>query len=461
MIKHFKKYFFIVSICFFCFTANNVNAQSDLGLYGLRVVPQSNFNNPAFIPDGKTIIGIPFISSISSSTYSSSFSFNDIFIEKDGSDSLYLNLNSLISKSNEKNFVTEYFENDLLYLGFKIKRSYLNIGIRNRMFTRAMYSNDLVKLAWNGNGNYIDEELNLSSTYVNHDHFISYYAGFGFMIGDNVSLGIRANLNQGLSSIQTSENQLIIETETHDQNVFSLRAKTGFTVNTSGLLRDSTETEITPTEYVFNFKNIGFSVDFGADFKVSERVSLNFSVLDLGFINWKSELSSYENSTDSIEFTGIYADINTTEDLFQTYVDSLAELIEINEFEQEFKTQLPTRVFAGLEYYSLDKTNRLSFVFSGTFLKNYFSPAFSVGYDKTVSKHFTFKVNYTYLKYAPLNLGAGLVFNFKPFQFYFLTDNILSAFYWSGQKYINFRFGINLVFPQQGSIKKGEPVFRE
>lgn len=437
----------------------DVNAQSDLGLYGLRVIPQSNFNNPAFIPDGRLIIGIPLISSISNTTYSSSFSFNDIFVDKEGSDSLFLNLSSLISKSSENNFVTEYFENDLLYLGFKIKRSYLNIGIRNRMFSRAMYSKDLVKLLWDGNGNYVNEELNLSSTYVNHDHFISYYAGFGFMIGENVSLGVRANLNQGLSSIQTSNNQLIIETATHDQSVFSLKAKTGFTVNTSGLLRDSTENEITPTEYVFNFKNIGFSVDFGADFKVSERVSLSFSVLDLGFINWKSELKSYENSSDSVEFTGIYADINSTEDLFQAYADSLVELIDINEFEQEFKTQLPTRIFAGLEYYSLDRSNRLSFVFSGIFLKDNFSPSFSVGYDKTVSKHFTFKVNYSYLKYAPLNLGAGLVFNFKPIQFYFLTDNILSAFYWSGQKYLNFRFGINLVFPQQGSIKKGEPVF--
>lgn len=439
----------------------DVKAQSDLGLYGLRVVPQSNFSNPAFIPDGKLIIGLPFISSISSTTYSSSFSFNDIFVTKDGSDSLYLNLSSVISKTSENNFITEYIENDIIYLGFKLKNNFLNVGIRNRMYSRAMYSSDLVKLFWNGNGNYINEKLDLSRTSVNHDHFLSYYVGFGFMIGNNVSLGIRANLNQGLSSIQTTNNQLFIETVTHDQKVFSINANTGFSINTSGLSTDSTENDKTTSEYIFNFKNIGFSVDFGADFRISERFKLNFSVIDLGFINWKSDLKSYENTSDYIEFTGIYVDINTTEDLFEAYADSIAELIDINEFEQEFKTHLPTRIFGGLEYYSLDKTNRLSFVFSGTFLKNYFSPAFSVGYDKTVSKHFTFKVNYTYLKYAPLNIGTGLVFNFKPFQFYFLTDNILSAFYWSGQQYINFRVGINLVFPEQNSIKKGEPVFTE
>lgn len=451
----------IVAVFIIIVIGIDVEAQSNLGLYGLRVVPQSNFSNPAFIPEGNTIIGIPFISSISSTTYSSSFSFNDIFITKDGSDSLYLNLSSVISKTSENNFITEYIENDIIYLGFKIKNNFLNVGIRNRMYSRAMYSSDLVELFWNGNGNYINEKLDLSSLSVNHDHFLSYYVGFGFMIGDNVSLGIRANLNQGLSSIQTTNNQLFIETITHDQKVFSINANTGFLINTSGLFSDSTENDKTTSEYIFNFQNIGFSVDFGADFKISERFKLNFSVIDLGFINWKSDLKSYENTSDYIEFTGIYADINTTEDLFEAYADSIAELIDIKEFEQEFKTHLPMRIFGGLEYYSLDKTNRLSFVFSGTFLKNNFSPAFSVGYDKTVSKHFTFKVNYSYLKYAPLNIGAGLVFNFKPFQFYFLTDNILSAFYWSGQQYINFRFGFNLIFPKQNSIKKGEPVFTQ
>lgn len=456
-----KVFYKIFLLIVFLSLFEKAESQSDMGIYGLRVVPQSNFHNPAFIPEGEIFIGIPFISSISNSTYSSSFSFNDIFIEKEGSDSLYLNLNSLAAKTTTNNFITEYFENDIIYFGIKLKKkNYLNIGIRNRIYSRAIYAGDFVKLLWNGNGNYIGQKLNLSNTFINHDHFISYYLGFGFTIGKNVSLGIRANLNQGLSSIQTTENQITIETIPHNQNVFSLNANSRFTVNTSSLPIDSTATELTASDYLLNFQNIGFSIDFGADFRISERIKINFSIIDLGFINWKSNLKTYQSTADNIEFSGIYADISTTKDLFAAYGDSLSELIDINEFEQEFKTNLPTRVFVGLEYYSFDESNRLSLVFSGSFLKDNFSPAFLIGYDKTVSKHFTFKVNYSYLRYAPLNIGAGLVFNFRPLQFYFLTDNIVSAFYWSGQKYINFRFGINLVFTEQGMIKKGGPVFR-
>ncbi len=457
--KFINKIFVTILFCFVVLTAE---AQSDMGLYGLSIVPQSNFSNPAFMPEGKTVIGIPFISSISNSTYSSSFTFNDIFSEKDGSDSLYLNLTDLASKTTSNNYVTEYFENDIIYLGFKIKeKNYLNVGIRNRLYSRAIYSTDLVKLLWNGNANYIGQQLNLSNTFINHDHFISYYVGYSFMVGEKIKLGVRANLNQGLSSIQTAENQILMETASHDQNVFVVNANTMFTVNTSGMATDSTEPDKTASEYIFNFQNIGFSVDFGADFTVSERIKLNFSVVDLGFINWKSGLKSYESKSDNIEFSGIYADISTTEDLFTAYADSLIELIEINEFEQNFKTRLPTRVFAGIEYYGLDKSNRFSAVLSGTFLKNNFSPAVSVGYDKTVSEHFTFKVTYSYLKYAPVNFGAGFVLNFSPVQFYLITDNIVSAFNWSSQKYINFRFGINLIFNKKSGIKKGEPILNK
>ncbi len=455
--KNITKYHIVLSLVFLLM--GKAFPQTDLLLHGFRFIPQSNYNNPAFIPEGKLFIGIPLISSVSNSTYSSSFSLDDILATKAGSDSLYLNLGGLITDSNEDKMLTEYFESDLLYVGFKINNNYLSFGIRNRLFSRVFYADDLVKLLWNGNANYIDEELDLSSTILNQDHFLAYYVNFGFVIREKISIGLRANLNQGLSSIQTQQNNIRITTTSNDQSIFSFNAKTSFLVNTSGLVSDSTS-NFNVSNYLFNFQNIGFSVDIGADFKVSDRVNLNFSILDIGRLNWKSGLKSYESNTDSIEFSGIYADINSKGDIFAAYGDSLAALIDINEFEQVFSTSLPSRIYAGLEYYSLDRKNRLSFTFAGTFLRNKFSPAVSFGFEREVSKHFAFKINYSWLQYAPLNLGTGLAFNFKPFQFYFLTDNVFSTFLWDKQKYLNFRFGVNLVFPEKRHIPKGDPVFR-
>lgn len=447
----------LIFLALFIFNAKVV-AQFDMMLYGYRFVPQSNYNNPAFIPKGKIAVGIPVLSSISTSTYSSSFSLDDILKGNSSNDSLKLDLSYLILKGQKTNLLTEYVDNDILYVGFKLENNFLSFGIRNRLYSRFVYSEDLVKLLWNGNASYLDEELNLSSTKLNHDHFLDYYINFALALNENVCLGIRANLLQGLSSVQTQRNELTILTNSQGENGYSFDANTSFLINTSGFNSDSTNPGGV-SDYIFNFKNLGFSFDIGADFKISERFNINFSILDLGKINWKSNLTSYESKADNVHFSGITVDINSNDDVFESYLDSITNLVDINEYEKEYSTSLPTRFYAGLEYYSFDRRNRLSFVFSGILLKNKFSPAFSVGYDRDVSKHFAFKVNYSYLAYAPLNVGAGFSFNFKPFQFYFLTDNLFSTFLWDKQRYLNVRFGINILIPEQNSIPKGEPVF--
>lgn len=458
MQNNIYKYCFIVLLIFTVGTS--AYAQFDLMIYGYRFVPQSNYNNPAFIPQGKIVVGIPVLSSISTSTYSSSFSLDDILKDNPSNDSLNLDLSYLISKGQKSNLLTQYVDNDILYVGLKLNSNFLSFGIRNRLYSRFIYSEDLVKLLWNGNASYLDEELNLSSTKVNHDHFLDYYVSFAYMIGENVSLGIRANLLQGLSSLQTQRNEITILTNSQGENGYSFDANTSFLINTSGFNSDSTNPGGV-SDYIFNFKNLGFSFDIGADYKLSERFSINISILDLGKINWKSNLKSYESQADNVHFSGVTVDINSNDDVFETYMDSLTSLIDVNEFEQEYSTGLPTRFYAGLEYYGYDRKNRFGFVFSGILLKDKFSPAFSVGYDREVSKHFAFKVNYSYLAYAPLNLGAGFSFNFKPFQFYMLTDNVFSTFLWDRQRYLNIRFGINILIPERNYIPKGEPVFHK
>ena len=208
MQNNIYKYCFIILLMFIFST--KASAQFDMMMYGYRFVPQSNYNNPAFIPKTKIAVGIPVLSSISTSTYSSSFSLDDILKDNTSNDSLKLDLSYLISKGKETNLLAEYIDNDILYVGFKLKSNFLSFGIRNRLYSRFVYSEDLVKLIWNGNASYLDQELNLSSTEVNHDHFLDYYVNFGLVLNDKLSLGIRANLLQGLSSVQTQRNELTL-----------------------------------------------------------------------------------------------------------------------------------------------------------------------------------------------------------------------------------------------------------
>jgi hypothetical protein len=193
----------------------------------------------------------------------------------------------------------------------------------------------------------------------------------------------------------------------------------------------------------------------GAKWDIDDSWSVNFSALDLGFITWNSGLKNYESKYDSVYFAGIYADVNEEDfDVSQAFSDTLQELFDVIETEQKYTAGLPMRFIVGGEYYFGDRANRVSLMFSGRFIKNYFDFSATAGFDMKVSKHFAFKATYTYMRYNAFNLGVGLVADVRPFQFYVLTDNIVTAFQWSQAQYFNLHFGVNLVFPR---FKKMEP----
>jgi hypothetical protein len=91
--------------------------------------------------------------------------------------------------------------------------------------------------------------------------------------------------------------------------------------------------------------------------------------------------------------------------------------------------------------------DRISFLFAGKFAENGFEPLFSFGYDRKVSDKFTYKITYTYLKYAPLTFGAGMAFDFKPFQFYVTADNIFQFVLPKRQRFFQLSFGLNIKIP--------------
>ena len=101
------------------------------------------------------------------------------------------------------------------------------------------------------------------------------------------------------------------------------------------------------------------------------------------------------------------------------------------------------------QYITLDQRNSFNLLFAGRFLENTFEFALSAGYTFAPSEKFAMKFAYNYLRYAPLNLGLGFYFNFKPFQFYFSTDNVAGLIYPTGQHYADFHFGLNILIPYQ------------
>jgi hypothetical protein len=419
-----------------------VQGQYNNTLYGFERIPQSNYLSPFTVPEADLVVGIPFLSSFSATLYSSSFSFNDIF-KQDG-DSLNLNLGSVADQGNNTNYLSGVFDIDLIYVGVRLKKGFLNAGVRNRVLAQSFYATDLIKLLWYGNNAYVGQQLDMEQTWVTTNHFNSWYAGYAFTVADKVDIGARLNINQGMSSIQTERHQITLQTNENEATVYDVYARTDYLVNTSGLTGDGSA-----SDYFFNMSNIGLSLDAGVKWEIDESFAVNLSILDLGFISWSSGLKNYQSKYDSIFFAGIYADVNDENlDISQAFSDTLQELFDVIETEQSYTAGLPTRIIIGGEYAFSEGKNRVSLMLSGRLIEDYFDFSATAGFDMKVSQHFAFKATYTYLRYNPFNLGIGLVADARPFQFYLLTDNVINLFNPYNARYFNVHFGINLAWPK-------------
>jgi hypothetical protein len=442
--KYFHSWRFTAALLVAALMFLHVNGQNNYIFYGMESVPQASFLNPAFNTHTKFVVGIPALSNVDVSYFNSAGAFNDFFSTEKGNDSLYLDLSKVISQNHPVDHINIALNHDLLFIGFKINESFLSFGIRQRAILSAALPSDLFKLAWNGNAPYVGQTLDLSTTLINENHFIDYHIGLAVPVVEGLRLGLRLHLLQGLSNIYTVNNRLQMTTLRQGENAYEVLASTRFVVNTSGI-PDSTDFD--PVNYFTNFKNIGFSLDIGATYQINQQFSVSFSLLDMGSNNFRTNTKSYQSEEDSIHFNGFKLDFTGDNDPFANIGDSLSNLLHVTDFSQNYRAKIPKQMLIGGEFLSHDLKNRASVLFSGRFYPDYVETALSIAYERFLSESFSVKVNYTYLKYAPLNLGLAFTLNAKPFQLYVYTNNIFGIG-WDKQHLIQAGFGLNIRIPE-------------
>lgn len=436
----FSRIFFTLVLAFLLLPMFS-NAQNGFILHGFRDVQQSSFLNPAFTSGATVVVGFPMLSNFSTGLIAPEGGLSNFIPKKTGSDSLSLDLSKLINNNQPEDKITEFIDMDILFAGFKLGSSFISIGVRQRVFAQAILDKDLLKLVANGNSQYVNQTLDLSKTAVTEYHLMDYHVGISVPVGDKFRVGARFHVLQGLSGINTKNNGISLKTVQNGNGDFEIYARTDFLLNTSGL-PDSNN--FNPGNYLLNFGNLGFSVDLGVDVQVTKQIWVNASILDWGKVYYRSNTKNYSSVNSNIHFNGADINFNNNNNPSGSIGDTLKKLFDVREESRNYSIKLPTRIIVGGEYYTKDMLNDFSFLFSGRFFNNYFEPAVSMGYTRFVSGHFSFKLNYTWIKEAPVNFGTALAVNFFPFQFYVYSDNVTGLFQWDRQKYVQAGFGLNI-----------------
>ncbi len=432
------------------FALNSISAQKDFLLYGLDNLAQSQYVNPAFRNNSKAYFTFPALNQSIGLSHSG-FQFNHL-VHQRADDSLVLKPDIAISKMKGINYITSDIQNELFSMGFSIKKSFFTLSVVNKLQTRFMYPKDLFTLAFEGNGkSLLGERASFDGIGVDALSYLEIGIGFNREFGDKLKLGGKLKYLNGIANIHTRKSNLGIFT---DELTFDIAVDGSFEINSSNIMSLANGNN---SQLVSDFigKNKGFGIDLGAVYKLSDKIELSASIIDLGVISWKSNTQSYVSNNFDFQFEGVDMEqfLSDSSDVLQTFLDSLGNSFTISDNQQNYLTGLYTRIYIGGKYKVTDKVT-VGGVWYSEFINSKYRAAITASGDIKLTNWFSAALNYTYYGRGYKNVGLGFAVNAGPVQLFLMTDNIIGLLAPHATKNWHFRVGFNFLIGRKKNVSK-------
>jgi hypothetical protein len=450
-----------------------VMAQYDLTIYPMQSIPQSNYNNPALVPDckihiGCLPIGLPIMPSLYFSINNSGFKYTDA-VHKVRIDSSYIDLDDLIKHLGKKSYISTNIHMELLSFGFKIRRThYISLGISEKVNFRLCYPKDLVSMMWYGNSQYIGGEASFNGLGIDWTHYRELALGYSNQIDDKWTVGGKVKLLFGISNIWTKKTKATLGI---DEDDYDFTANSGMHINSSiddnlmnridEYIKDTSDNKpgmldgYNMMDYAFNMKNIGGALDLGVNYKINDKFSVAASVVDFGYIHWKTGARNFISPDTTFVFEGLDLtdwlrkdDSTTNNEVLGNLIDSVSKIYRLDTTYNPYWAPLNPVVYLS-GFYTPSPKDKISLLARLEIYKGTVHPAFTLGYYRKFGKALSVAINYSYYNRSWLNFGFGAALKAGPFQFFLTTDNILGVIMPYNIKNVNIHFGCNLVFYQK------------
>ena len=453
----------------FSFTIS-MHAQDANSFYFMRGVPQNYQVNPAFQPDCNFFLGLPGLAPLKLNLNNSGFALGDVLQYSDNLDSLVLFLHpdgigdeEFLNRLDENNTISAEFSTSLASFGFRAGKSYISFDIRERMDLRMNYNRDYLRLPLVGpdSGQFYDMGMGLNFSLMNELSM-----GVSRKFGDRLTVGLRGKILLGQANLNTERFDLTLSTNEDIwkvNNDISFNASLPYFVDYDYI----TFAYLAPIKLLFgdyedfdppspsvdeivnmavNPKNIGLGLDLGVDFRMTDRLQLSASIVDLGSIRWKDNVLNVSHSVD-YDFTGVEVYISEEGDFMETFLDSLeATYNKFTTTSAKYTSYLPTKLYLGGAFYAHPKISfgllsRTDF-FKGD-IRQQFTASANLYPIRMISTTFSYSIIDQHYK----NIGFGLALKAFPFNLYLLTDTGPSIYFFPTEaRLFNFKIGMNLMF---------------
>lgn len=458
-----------------------LSAQIDNTMYFMDRLPQSSFINPAQSPNCKFYIGGLLVPLFGQLPPTMTFAVNvpvdygDVIFHGTGEykDSLITplhptaNVNDFLKKLRKLNYTSLDLQLDLLNVGFKVgERNFLSFDLSERMFADVGLPKSLFDFAAKGNDAVRDADFTGLGANVMYYHQLA--MGYSHEFSKSFSVGLRAKFLVGVANLSTKSSN--IELTTAEKTNY-INVKSEYTINTNVPLDVTLDEEGHVEDIEFNefddesvgsiiknyalmTGNYGAALDFGFTKDINSSLTAFMSVEDLGMIHWKNKSSEFGlYDEDSMNFEGVKVSDFQIDDFADVIdLDSIVENFkEIDYKETAYNTKLPTKVYVGLRY-RLSKRISLGALGKFEFLPKKVRPSATLTANFKPFKFTAATLSYSVMNGNYNNIGLGFTVHPGPFQWYFVSDNLIGALLFpANSRSVSVRMGCNIVI---GCVQK-------
>lgn len=426
------------------FFAIQLQSQTSLNQYFMDFNPNSISVNPGLNPDFKHYIGIPALSNINVGVSNSGFAFTNLF------DDNGFTFDEFLNSLNDKNNLNIGFSQDILSFGFTVDSvNYFSFSSGLKSSLDFGYSSSLFEFIILGQGDakFLGKTVSLDGNSINLSAYAETALGYNRVINDKLTVGGRFKILNGVVNLNGNTDGVSIYTDAED---FDVTIVSDFEINSSGISGG----QIDPVA------NLGFGVDLGGSYKISDKLEVSASVLDLGYINWSNDTRKYYNDNATFTYEGVpYEEFNdSSRNYFEDLSDSIAGIFELKEDSNyTYRTTLPTRFIVGGKY-QINNLFTVDGLYSGRFTKQKMFSTVVIGGSVKLRRILQARLSYSIINNTYSNFGAGFSINLGAFQIFMLADNLLGFSQIDYAKTLNASVGMNVVL---GRGKKNEQKKKE
>ncbi|MES2627542.1 MAG: DUF5723 family protein [Bacteroidota bacterium] len=438
------------------------SAQQDISLYTLNNVFQQLYVNPAYLPKSRVHIGLPVMSSVYINASNTGFAFGRFIGNKDET----VDIGKVVDGLGKKNVFSMDVNTDLFSAGVRVKNMYFSFSMSERVNTNYTYPKDFFTLIFKGNASeeLLGNRADMDGMAYNLNMYHEFALGASLPVGERMRVGVRAKYLMGLLNITTTRSKLGLTT---DENTFAVSLDGDLALKTSGLgiLKSEGDdvAKLLQNRILKPGGNTGLALDLAAEYYLNDRISLSGSLLNLGYIHWKSDVKNYENRNINYSFEGV--DVQKLDsDQFSRELadklDTLKERLKFSENSEAYSARLNPQLILGGNL-ALNDYHSIGTLVRTELISKVLRPSFTFYYQVKVNHWLGATVNYSYLNKSLVNLGGGFVVKAGPVQLYATSDNILAPLALKTTKTVQARFGINLAFGGREAKRLRVPEFSE